>query len=108
MIVVDWKDELIRRGDAIRLPFHPERATPGRMVDSRMMAEIVFDNISQFIKNVPAVDAVEVVRCSNCRFAFFADNRAPEQQCWVCGKHGWDVYPDWFCADGQRKEVNHG
>ena len=50
----------------------------------------------------PAVDAVPIVRCMDCEHSYFASNRAPDEQCWTCWKHGIDVTTDWFCADGER------
>ena len=44
-----------------------------------------------------------VVRCKDCNECYFASNRAPHEQSWACGKHGIDVTPNWFCADGERK-----
>lgn len=46
-------------------------------------------------------DMVEVVRCKEC------DNK----ECWgragdvVCGIDGTPHRPDWFCADGERKNT---
>ena len=48
----------------------------------------------------PFKDVVSVARCKDC------DNK----ECWgrsgdvVCGIDGTPHRPDWFCADGERKE----
>ena len=47
---------------------------------------------------------VQVVRCKDCNECYFASNRIPSEQTLVCGKHGIDISPDWFYADGERKE----
>ena len=44
-----------------------------------------------------------IVRCKDCNECYFASNRIPSEQTLVCGKHGIDISPDWFCADGKRK-----
>lgn len=46
----------------------------------------------------------KIVRCKDCKECYFASNRIPSEQTFACGKHGIDVTPDWFCADGERKE----
>ena len=53
-------------------------------------------------KDLPTIDAVPVVRCKDCKECYFASNRVPTEQSYVCGKHGIDVSPEWFCADGER------
>lgn len=45
-----------------------------------------------------------VVRCNDCKHWYFADNRIPCEQENICGRNGIVVTPDWFCADGERKE----
>ena len=42
-----------------------------------------------------------VVRCKDCKYWYFADNRIPSEQENVCGRNGVVVTPDWFCADGK-------
>ena len=44
----------------------------------------------------------ELVRCADCKECYFASNRIQSEQTFACGKHGIDVTPDWFCADGER------
>ena len=51
-------------------------------------------------------DMVEVVKCKNCTHCYYATNRSPDEQCWVCDKHGIDVTEDWYCADGERRDEN--
>jgi len=45
----------------------------------------------------------ELVRCKDCEHCYFASNRIPSEQNYACGKHGFDVAPDWYCADGELK-----
>lgn len=56
------------------------------------------------INNAPIVDAVEVVRCRDCKyykegFCYNPNNYDDEK---TCG----NTSPDWFCADGEREEQN--
>ena len=46
----------------------------------------------------------DIVRCKDCKECYFASNRIQSEQTFACGKYGIDVTPDWFCADGKRKE----
>ena len=48
----------------------------------------------------------ELVRCKDCKHWYFADNRIPSEQENVCGRNGIVVTPDWFCADGERRETD--
>ena len=45
----------------------------------------------------------ELVRCKDCKHCYFASNRIPCEQTLTCEKHGMDITPDWFCADGERE-----
>jgi hypothetical protein len=49
-------------------------------------------------------DRQPVVKCEDCKHCYYASNRVPEEQTYVCDKIGIDVLPDWFCADGERKD----
>ena len=44
------------------------------------------------LREAPTVDAVEVVRCKDCKYF----------ETWLCQNE--DNYDDWFCADGERKD----
>lgn len=47
----------------------------------------------------------ELVRCKDCKYCYFADNRIPCERENVCGRNGTVVTPEWFCADGEHKEL---
>lgn len=56
-------------------------------------------------------DTVKVVRCRNCRHYYFADNRIPKEQGWVCAfwnidyfTKGIELKPTDYCSHGERKE----
>ena len=61
------------------------------------------DTIDYFLDEAisPTVDGVAIVRCKDC------DNK----ECWgrsgdvVCGIDGNPHRPDWFCADGVKKDA---
>ena len=64
------------------------------------------DDIAPNFANIPSVDAVEVVRCKNCKHRFNGEHH--DNCCDVLmEKVKWTfevtVEPDWFCADGERK-----
>lgn len=57
--------------------------------------------VNHMLNDAPAVDAVEVVRCKDCRKGKYIDSRtilcASQKLCPT------RVEPDFFCADGERK-----
>ena len=67
--------------------------------DAASMAERVIDR-------QPTVDAVPVVRCRECEYAFKSGSSITGIRCEVWGTY--DLFhacePDWFCSHGKRKE----
>lgn len=60
--------------------------------------------INKQLKQLPA-DVVQVVRCRNCKHCYFADNRVPDEQGWVCEINSSEpVNLNGFCSYGERKE----
>ena len=60
-------------------------------------------DIGHMIRKRPTVDAVEVVRCKDCKYGEVDDADLPTQ--YLCNYHG----ADWndenhFCSYGERKE----
>lgn len=64
------------------------------------------------IAELPAVDAVPVVRCKDCKHCFDEDRETPYdgESWWYCGRwdketcaYGTDPYR-FYCADGERRE----
>ena len=53
---------------------------------------------------LPAADVVPVVRCKDCKHYYFADNRIPQEQRYVCEISGEIWKPDSFCSYGERRE----
>ena len=50
--------------------------------------------------SIPAVDAVEVVRCRECKHGAYSEYYGNV----ACNAHLWVRGPEYFCADGQRRE----
>lgn len=66
---------------------------------------ISFDEID----NAPTVDAVPVVRCKDCKHGQPMIYRHTETPCIMCshllsGFYARLFNPNWFCADGERRE----
>lgn len=53
---------------------------------------------------LPAVDAVPVVRCKDCKYYHFREKQHEKE----CELTGYDMGENWYCADGERREANDG
>lgn len=61
-------------------------------------ADIVIEVIVEFLKKAPSVDAVEVVRCKDCKWwKDFMCTNVNGADCLVMNEN-------WFCASGERRE----
>lgn len=93
--------EYIRREDAVE-------ALDGKIiVTGHENADAVLQymkDISNKIKSIEPADVVPVVRCKDCKHFYFADNRIPQEQRYVCEISGEIWKPDSFCSYGERKE----
>ena len=86
-------DELISRADALAVAMHSKDPVEG-------------------IKNLPAADAVEVVRCKDCIYAREMDKYEKQlylDECVGCTRisvsyHSFIMSPTDFCSYGERKE----
>ena len=67
------------------------------------------DALERFEK-IPAVDAVPVVRCKDCKYSVEAKNAKGEYRALcgngqsICCSSHWTLPEDWFCADGERRD----
>ena len=70
--------------------------------------EYVYDtnDVLDSIDSQPTVDAVEVVRCRDCKRCFKHTTKRNRQKMWICMRNDLDVCvrPDDFCSYGERKE----
>jgi hypothetical protein len=58
----------------------------------------------EVVDNAPKVDAVEVVRCKNCKHAEINENHPNKPLiCYLTRMCG-TVKPDWYCWQGERKD----
>ena len=61
--------------------------------------------IAMEIDDAPSVDAVEVVRCKDCKqYSCAKTNRKGYR---ICPASGMEIKPDDFCSYGERKEINN-
>ena len=59
------------------------------------------------IDNAPAVNAVPVVRCKDCKY-WNTSRKSRYFDGWCfCGTQSFNTPPHWFCADGERREENN-
>ena len=69
--------------------------------------EYVYDTnaVLDSIDSQPTVDAVEVVRCRDCKRCFKHTTKRNRQKMWICMRNEVDVCvrPDDFCSYGERK-----
>ena len=57
------------------------------------------------VETVPSADAVEVVRCKDCKYYYYADNRIPSERGWVCANDGCYASQNDYCSWGERNDV---
>ena len=77
---------------------------------------VVLAWVKNIVNNAPTIDAVPIVRCQECAHAPVVDGQCedgfdikfPDEICpCQCTGDGWYNYipdPNWFCADGERKD----
>ena len=85
-----------------------------RLID----AEIAYDKIAEQetsyymdmegvqagLDETPTVDAVQVVRCGECKYYQKVYGGVPLGEVGHCICHSFETVPDWYCADGERKD----
>lgn len=87
-----------------------------RLIDADEAYKVLTDNyhhrtefqheaLKEAIERVPTIDAVEVVRCKDCKFF---ENEDEDGDCW-CYCHNDITCRDGYCSWGERKdEVTDG
>lgn len=75
------------------------------------VAYMMFESIITALKNAPTVDAVEVVRCKDCKHCdtFYPRKEIGKEptQVWYCDRYRCHREPDDFCSYGERR-ADHG
>ena len=89
-------DDLISRAlalEVIEAVKHITWSQSGRVLCGKMYSQI---------KNLPAVDAIPVTRCKDCKHSefWYRDKRI----CRLWNEDGIDVFEDGFCNYGTRRE----
>lgn len=66
------------------------------------------DDAMCLIDDATTVDAVEVVRCRDCKRCFKHTTKRNRQYMWICMRNDTDLYvrPDDFCSYGERKDAD--
>lgn len=62
-------------------------------------------SVLEKIDAAPTVDAVEVVRCKDCEYSYNISGWRRCSHGICCGRA---VPPDFYCAEGKRKENDNG
>ena len=70
-------------------------------IEKRLLNGAIIGWLCSIIAGVPAVDAVEVVRCKDCKHGEVDDPDFPDQYC-CHARDGWNK-ADFYCADGERR-----
>ena len=87
-------------------------ALENRVEDFEKLTGMKLDIVHDFVSSQPTVDVVEVVRCKDCKWWGYLDDKGPVRVCHAA-KHGyksknWDIgiyrtyNEDFYCADGER------
>ena len=61
------------------------------------------DDMKDELENAPTVDAVEVVRCKDCKEYYLPFNHEQVEQLWTCMRYGLLRNADDFCSRGERR-----
>lgn len=89
-------DEIMKEIEAGKKNLHFKNAENAEICAS------VFDFVAGVIDRIPVADVVEVVRCKDCLYN--ANGTCVHSESYDDTTHR----PDYFCADGMRKEVENG
>lgn len=60
--------------------------------------------IAMEIDDAPIIDAVEVVRCKDCKY--YSRTKTNKKGYLICPASGMEIRPEDFCSYGERKETN--
>lgn len=88
-------------------PLEPGGAQTGGLISrSALLADLRGQGflpaiVKRTIERAPTVDALEVVRCRNCKYIGGGDEICDMDYCW---KHNRTTKPDGYCHAGQEKD----
>lgn len=67
-----------------------------RMAEWIMKEETDMDGVGCYIKTG------KVVRCKDCKYYYYADNRIPSERGWACANDGCYASQNDYCSWGER------
>ena len=72
--------------------------------------EDVFNDFIRDVQMLPTIDAVEIVRCKDCKYRLHLQATSCHPEQYLCRLDDRTFYPsrkannpEWFCADGERR-----
>lgn len=102
MIYEEKKSDLISRENAIALAKEPISPTGDATYDNAREWER--EGFVDELMELPSVDAVEVVRCKDCRHVEVEEKPIIGMWCTRLGVNGMAVWDNCFCSFGERRE----
>ena len=91
--------------DALIEKFNEKANMAECLVDERTAERFAtFCALADAVEEMPTVDAVQVIRCKDCKFRYW-DDWLEEYFC-QCYAEYMQVLPDDFCSNAERKEEN--
>lgn len=98
-------NDLIRRGDALSFQDEIEPLMCKSPITGDVFSATKDADLVRYFNSIPAVDAVEVCRCGQCRFTQTDEMDDPAIYCEKWDR--WEMPPDGFCSWGLRREEEH-
>ena len=74
--------------------------------DAVMRNNLFTERDRGFLLDATTIDAVEVVRCKDCKYAFLFD--ADDERDGLCGQpsnNAWDIWDEFYCGRGVKHEL---
>ena len=101
MLLVDAEALLLKAIEEKRFIFAYED-----MLSRELVMETVYHDLAEFILSAPAVDAIEVVRCKDCKFHGWEQDPCHGRVEHFCKLHKGLVVvnKETFCCYGERKD----
>ena len=73
-------------------------------IEERLKNEIIIGWLCSIVDEAPTVDAVEVVRCKDCKSHHWEQEPCHGKTVHICSKLNAEVTRDFYCAAGERKD----